>query len=43
MSVHRPCSCGSGWESYPLHDAQRIYVGRVCGRCETDYGKEPES
>jgi cbb3-type cytochrome oxidase cytochrome c subunit len=34
MSAQRPCSCGSGLESYPLHDAQRIYIQRVCAKCE---------
>jgi hypothetical protein len=34
VSAHRTCSCGSGLVSFPLHDAQGIYVQRVCDRCE---------
>lgn len=30
----RECSCGSGEISYPIYDAQRIYLCRVCEKCE---------
>lgn len=30
----RTCLCGSGLCSFPLYDAQGIYVQRVCDRCE---------
>ncbi len=34
MRSDRTCSCGSGLCPFPLHDAQGIYVQRVCDRCE---------
>jgi hypothetical protein len=30
----RMCHCGSGLPSRELSDAQGIYIGRVCDRCE---------
>jgi len=32
----RECSCGSGEESFPLNDAQGIFVAYVCDACEED-------
>ena len=32
-SATKPCPCGSGKESWPEYDAQRIYLCRVCPSC----------
>ena len=32
----RLCACGSGKYSYDLLDAQGIYCGKVCERCENE-------
>jgi len=30
----RTCPCGSGKTSWELKDAQGVYCGRVCDKCE---------
>ena len=40
----RPCSCGSGLIPREVYDAQRIYLCKVCPRCERERlaGYRPE-
>jgi hypothetical protein len=33
--AQRPCTCGSGLDSYELIDARGIYCARICDKCET--------
>lgn len=32
-AIFRECPCGSGETSWPSHDAQGIYLARVCNIC----------
>lgn len=35
-TADRPCTCGSGMESYWLYDGQGIELCRGCGDCENE-------
>lgn len=38
------CTCGSGEDKYPIHDARGIFVAYACSQCETEKmsGYRPE-